>query len=77
MMRRWAKGKKPEELIEMMSDMMPEMFKDMKPDDMMRVMASMMPKMMESFLTKMTADQRTAMLSMCRRTLDEFEREHA
>lgn len=77
MMRRWAKGKRPEELIEMMSEMMPEMLKDMKPEDMMRVMTSMMPKMMESFFTKMTVDQRTAMLSMCRRTLDEVERNHA
>ncbi len=84
-MRRWMKGKTPEEMIEMMgkmmSTMMPAMMDpcsaSMNPREMTSTMHEMVPKMMESCFREMTVEQRRGMLSMCRSMLDEIEEKSA
>lgn len=75
-MRRWLKGKSPEEIMEMRGEMMPEMPGKMTPKDMSRMMQAVMPQMMESCFSMMTVEQWKSMISMCPAMLGQIEATH-
>ncbi len=60
MMRRWMKGKTPDQLMEMMREMIPEMLRNMSPEDMSRMMSTMMPAMMDRCASSMSPEEMTA-----------------
>jgi hypothetical protein len=76
-MRRWLKRKSPEEIMEMMGEMMQETLWEMTPKDMSRMMQAVMPQMTESCFLMMTVERRKSKISMCPTMLDQIEATHA
>ena len=76
-MFKMMEGVKIEDMMAMMSQMMPKMmeqcFAKMSGEEMGAMMRDMMPKMMESCFSKMNPEQRKGMLNMCREMLDQIE----
>jgi hypothetical protein len=76
-MPKMMEGMKAEDMMAMMSQMMPTMMEQchakMSAEEMGSMMHEMMPKMMEGCFSKMDTQQRQGMLGMCRDMLNQLE----
>lgn len=71
---------KPEDMEKMMGsmhEMMEHSFENMDGEEIGAMIHDMMPKMMDGCFSKMTPEQRTGMLSMCRDMLNEVEQKYS
>ena len=80
LMPRMMANVKPEDMEQMMGamhTMMEESFEGMDGEEVEAVIHDMMPKMMDGCFSKMTPEQRTGMLEMCRDMLNDVEEKSA
>ena len=73
MMKMWIGRKKPEELTEIMPQMMEQFHAKMGAEGLVPMMHETMPTMMDSFFTSMDDKQRREMIGMCREMLNQME----
>lgn len=66
-------GKSPEEISEIMGEIMPELMEKLGPHGMARIMNELIPQMMDTCFSGMNVEQRRSMLTEYRSMLDSIE----
>lgn len=66
-------GKSPEEISEILGDIMPELMEKLGPHGMARIMNELIPQMMDACFSDMNAEQRRSVLTQYRSMLDGME----
>jgi hypothetical protein len=69
-------NKSPEEISQIMSEIMPEMMNKLGPHGMARIMNDMIPDMMDACFAGMNMEQRRSMLKQYRSMLDSMEEKY-
>lgn len=69
-------GKSPEEISEIVAEIMPELMENLGPYNMANIMNELIPGMMDACFSGMNAEQRQSMLTRYRNMLDGIEKKY-